>query len=283
MVVRMELLQMTLTFGSLFSGIGGIDLGLEAAGMECRWQVEIDEHCLMVLDSHWPEVPKYEDVRNLSGGTLETVDLICGGFPCQPVSVSGKRKGTSDPRWLWPEFFRLVGEIRPEYVFVENVPAITSQGGVEVVADLASISYNSEWHILPAGAFGAPHLRERFILVAHTGSTAPQLDNATSRQEWVPPIALQPTGLPSGNWTVDAKGRVASSLLTRWENVIGDSAPSPWIQGVDDGPTRKLDKIRERMIGNAVVPIMAQYVGERILEDRERKEWTRQEQDPDYK
>jgi len=245
--------------GSLFTGIGGLDLGLERAGHDIRWQVEIDPSCRQVLETHWPGIPRYDDVRNVSGSTLEAVDIICGGFPCQPVSVSGKRQGTSDPRWLWPEFARLVGEIRPQYVIVENVPALTSQGGAEVVADLATLGYNPQWHHLPAGAFGTPHLRWRFYLVAYTGSPPAQLANPASGQKWIEPIPLQPEGLQPKDWEVDAEGSVASPLLARWQKVVGYPAPQPWVQGMDDGPTTRMD--REKQIGNAVVPQVAELIG----------------------
>ena len=91
-----------MTFGSLFSGIGGLDLGLERSGMECRWQVENDDFANRVLAKHWPAVARYGDIRGLTGDELEPVDLICGGIPCQPVSVAGKRKGSADARWLLP-------------------------------------------------------------------------------------------------------------------------------------------------------------------------------------
>src|SRR5512139_2392629 len=99
-----------LTVGSLFSGIGGLELGLERAGMAVRWQVEIDPYCRKVLAKHWPDVARYEDVRDVGRHNLEPVDLICGGFPCQPVSLAGKRMGDGDDRWLWPEFIRVVRE-----------------------------------------------------------------------------------------------------------------------------------------------------------------------------
>ncbi len=258
------------TVGSLFSGVGGLDLGLERAGFEVRWQVEWDQSCLEILERHWPEVPKYEDVQQLSSSTLETVDLISGGFPCQPVSVSGKRKGTSDPRWLWPHFARLVGELRPQYVLVENVPALTSQGGAEVLADLVTLGYNAEWHHLPAGAFGATHLRWRFFLVAHSGSTAPQLANAARGQEWVAPIPLQPEGVSPQDWQVDAEGRLANPLIARWEEAEGHPSPPPWIQGMDDGAASRVD--RERQIGNAVVPQVAEAVGRWLLASLEEDE-----------
>jgi len=111
------------TVGSLFSGIGGFDLGLERAGMTVKWQVERDPWCQKILAKHWPDVPRYANVEDV-GTNLECVDLVCGGFPCQPVSVAGQRQGTDDDRWLWPEFRRIVGLLGPRYVLVENVPGL---------------------------------------------------------------------------------------------------------------------------------------------------------------
>lgn len=156
-----------LTFGSLFSGIGGIDLGLERAGMTCRWQVEINDYCSKVLEKHWPNVRRYRDIKLIREGDLEPVDLIAGGPPCQPVSVAGKRKGQADSRWLWPEFFRIVCLLRPRFVFIENVPGLLRLGGADVLRDLASIWYDAEWESLPASAFGAPHRRDRVWIVAY--------------------------------------------------------------------------------------------------------------------
>src|SRR5215510_9060927 len=114
-----------LTFGSLFAGIGGIDLGLERAGMECRWQVEIDPFCRQILAKHWPEVKRYDDIRKLAASDLEPVDLMAGGFPCQDLSQAGKRAGIEGTRsGLWFEFARLVRGLRPRYVLIENVPGL---------------------------------------------------------------------------------------------------------------------------------------------------------------
>jgi DNA (cytosine-5)-methyltransferase 1 len=157
------------TVGSLFSGIGGFDLGLERAGMTVRWQVEKDAWCRRVLAKHWPDVPRYEKVEDV-GDELEPVDLICGGFPCQPVSVAGHQKGTSDDRWLWPEFRRIVGILRPRYVLMENVPGLfTANRGHafgEILGDLADLGYDCEWTVLSAADVGAPHLRKRVWIVA---------------------------------------------------------------------------------------------------------------------
>jgi DNA (cytosine-5)-methyltransferase 1 len=152
---------MTLTFGSLFAGIGGMDLGLERAGMVCRWQVEIDDYCRRVLAKHWPDVPKYGDIREVTGGELERVDLICGGFPCQDISNAGKRAGIDGERsGLWSEYIRLVRVLRPRYVLVENVAALLGRGIDRVLGDLAASGYDAEWDCIPAAAVGAPHLRE---------------------------------------------------------------------------------------------------------------------------
>jgi len=163
----------TIDFGSLFTGIGGLDLGLERAGLTCKWQVEIDEYCNQVLEKHWPGVPRFGDVRECGAHDLQPVDLICGGFPCQPVSEAGSRNGVQDERWLWPEFFRIVREIKPKWVLVENVPGLLSIDSGKVfggiLQDLATCGYNAQWDCIPAAAFGAPHLRYRVFLIAYPG------------------------------------------------------------------------------------------------------------------
>src|SRR5262245_40776069 len=163
---------MTLTFGSLFAGIGGIDLGLERAGMRCAWQVEIDDYATKVLTKHWPDVPKFRDVRSVGAHNLPTVDLIAGGFPCQDISASGPRTGIDGERsGLWREFARIIGELRPRYVLVENVADLIYRGIERVLGDLAGHGYDAEWEIIPACAFGAPHTRERMFILAYSEST----------------------------------------------------------------------------------------------------------------
>ena len=170
-----------LRYGSLFSGIGGIDLGMDLAGFECAWQVEIDEHCRRILEKHWPGVPKYKDIYKVKGSEVGAVDLICGGFPCQPVSQAGKRVGVDDERWLWSEFYRLICEIRPRWVVAENVPGLLSANSgrafAGVLRDLAKSGYDVVWDVFPAGGpggVGAPHKRTRVFIVGyskHNGSS----------------------------------------------------------------------------------------------------------------
>jgi DNA (cytosine-5)-methyltransferase 1 len=145
-----------------------MELGLERAGMKCLWQVEQDEFCLQVLQKHWPNIPKHKDVREVSGDQLEPVDLLFGGFPCQDISGAGKGEGIEGPRSsLWFQFARLIGELRPGYVFVENVAILRRRGLHRVVGDLARLGYNCEWDTLRASDFGAPHQRARLWLVAY--------------------------------------------------------------------------------------------------------------------
>lgn len=154
--------------GSLFSGIGGFDLGLERAGFQTAWFCEQDEFCQRVLRKHWPDVPIYDDITTLRGQDVEPVDALCGGFPCQDLSYAGRGAGIEGERsGLWSEYARLIGELRPRYVFVENVPALLTRGLGRVLGDLAALGYDAEWDCIPASAVGAPHRRDRVWLVAY--------------------------------------------------------------------------------------------------------------------
>ena len=135
----------------LFSGIGGFSLGLERAGMQTVAFCEIDPFARAVLAQHWPEVPCHDDIRTLTADWLAEMglwpDVICGGFPCQDISVAGKGVGiTGERSGLWREYARLIGEIRPSYVIVENVAALLGRGAGDVLRDLAALGYDAEWH-----------------------------------------------------------------------------------------------------------------------------------------
>jgi DNA (cytosine-5)-methyltransferase 1 len=158
---------------SLFAGIGGFDLGLErTGGFRTVALCERDAAAQRVLKKHWPEVPIYDDVCTLTGEQLAAdgiaVDVICGGFPCQDISTAGAGAGIEGERsGLWSEYARLIGELRPAYVIVENVSALLSRGLDKVLGDLAALGYDADWHCIPASAVGAPHRRDRIWIIAY--------------------------------------------------------------------------------------------------------------------
>src|SRR5690606_21100576 len=148
-----------MTFGSLFAGIGRFDLGFERAGMECRWQVEIDEFCRKVLAKHWPHVRRWDDVRTFPPEPIDEwrVDVICGGFPCQDISYAGRGAGLKGKRsGLWFEYARIISELGPRFVAVENVAALTTRGLDSVLGTFADLGFDAEWGVVPASAFGSP-------------------------------------------------------------------------------------------------------------------------------
>jgi DNA (cytosine-5)-methyltransferase 1 len=162
-------------FGSLFSGVGGFDLGFERSGMECKWQVEYDPHCQAVLERHYPNVKRYKDVRNVGSETLEAVDLICGGFPCQDLSIAGKRAGFAGERsGLWYEYQRIIDEMRPQWVVIENVPGLLSsakgQDFETIIRALDEFGYGVAWRVLDSQYFGVPQRRMRVFIVASLGN-----------------------------------------------------------------------------------------------------------------
>ncbi len=165
---------MALTFGSVFTGIGGFDLALERAGMACSWQVEIEPHCCQVLRRHWPQVARWRDVRDVGGTDLAAVDLLAGGFPCQDLSVAGRRAGLDGARsGLFYEFARLAAELRPSWVVVENVAGLLSSNGGRdmgtVLGTLAELGYRGGYRVLDAEYFGVAQRRKRVFLVFHAG------------------------------------------------------------------------------------------------------------------
>jgi DNA (cytosine-5)-methyltransferase 1 len=245
--------QSELTVGSLFSGIGGIDLGLERAGMTIRWQVEKDEWCRRVLSKHWPDVPKYEDVTTLTGHELERVDVLAGGFPCQPASVAGSRKGNEDvERWLWPHFEKFIRVLRPRIVLVENVPGLfTVNGGAafaEIIGGLASMRYDCEWDVVSAADVGAPHLRKRVWIVAYANGSG------LERRELLSERASERTTRPTG---LDERPRIFDG------EIGGEWEPESNIRRVAHGVSRRVDRLRG--LGNAVVPQIVEWIGQRIL------------------
>ena len=331
-----------LTVGSLFSGIGGIDLGLERAGMTIRWQVEKDDWCRRVLSKHWPDVPKYEDITTLTGHELERVDVLAGGFPCQPASVAGTRKGNEDvERWLWPHFGKLIRVLRPQIVLVENVPGLfTVNGGAafgEIIGSLASMRYDCEWDVISAADVGAPHLRKRVWIVAHADRAGLQaihegglvsdekrkhtrsITRRTNEQPWFDcngevayadseglegvrgkrsdagrentsgyagsgSVAVADTGCESerpdsfgsdserfhgeaeGVWSATgdrSSGGCKAPRRVFDAEIGGEWEPEPNIRRVSHGVPKRVDRLRG--LGNAVVPQIVEWIGQRIL------------------
>lgn len=232
--------------GSLFSGIGMIDLGLERAGAEIVWQVESDPFRRAVLEDHWPNVRRYEDVRYLPVGSMAPCDTICGGFPCQPVSYSGWREAEADPRWFWPEMARVLDEIRPKYVLLENVPGLATSGGAEVVSDLVSFGYDFEWDHLPASSFGAPHERDRFWLLAHSTGI---------------PVGTRPEeGYPDYVWGQRLGDRGGLKGRKQWPDDPAE-LPESGVGRMAYGGSSRLDKARLVALGDSVVPGIAEHLG----------------------
>jgi len=159
---------------SLFSGIGGFEIACEWAGMEIVGQVEIEPFCQKVLAKHWPHVKRMGDIKQVRGDEFGAVDIIIGGVPCQPASVAGKRRGTEDDRWLWPEALRIVRTVRPRWCVFENPPGILSlQGGVpfdDILSEMEREGYEVGAYSIPACSVGAPHKRERIFIVAFSAS-----------------------------------------------------------------------------------------------------------------
>lgn len=225
-----------MTHLSLFSGIGGMDLAAEMAGFTTVGQCEAGEYQAAVLRRHWPTVPLWRDIRDLSGGGfrertgLGAVDVISGGFPCQPFSTAGKQRGKTDDRYLWPEMLRVVRELRPTWVVGENVAGIVRLALDDVLSELEGAGYACRAFVLPACAVGAPHRRERVAIVAHSDGERLQTGNTERR--------LRPE---------HGRDPAACACCSRdpWQ-------AEPGVGRVADGVPHRMDRLRA--LGNAVVP-----------------------------
>lgn len=232
--------------GGLFSGIGGMELGLQRAGFEIAWMCEIDPYCRRVLAKHWPSVPIYEDAREVAADAVEPVDIISGGFPCQDISHAGRGAGIDGHRsGLWSEIARLVREIRPRYLLVENVAALLDRGLGRVLSDLSAIRYDAEWSTVSACSLGTPHVRQRVFVVAYPNGQHGRegLWNTAARARW-PLQAIY-----------DLEGSRAG-----WRTRLAN--PSALYGGADGVP---FGMDRNRAIGNAVVPQVVEQIGRAII------------------
>ncbi len=197
-----------ITFGSLFAGIGGIDLGFERCGMQCKWQVEINDYAQKVLAKHWPKVHRERDIRECSARNLDWVDIIAGGFPCQDISYAGLGAGLDGERsGLFFEAIRLVRELQPRAVVLENVAALLTRGLDRVLGTLAEIGYDAEWHCIPAAYVGAPHIRDRvFVLAYASGKRAGHECRSLGGQERTIARTFQPETLRQQDGQIVPKG-----------------------------------------------------------------------------
>jgi len=293
--------------GSLFSGIGGLELGLERSGLgTVAWQCEIDPFCRSVLARHWPDARRYEDVRTVDA-TAPSVDVICGGFPCQDVSLAGKRAGLAGERsGLWHEFARIIGELEPKIVVIENVLGLRTSGLPRVLADLAALGFDAEWADLAASDIGAPHQRRRmFIVATHTDRidvrsepgwleracrevAAVTIDdgedehaahaNIDSRESWRTDHACKGEGRrdsyrgvvcsPVSDADGEGEPQQEGALGAQWRR----SSDGCWrppvspIRRMDDGISNRSHGRRLKALGNAVVPACAEVIGRAIVE-----------------
>ena len=273
-----------LTVGSLFSGIGGLDLGLERAGMRVIWQSEIEPFACRVLKKHWPEVPNYGDIKKIEWEKVERPNVLCGGYPCQPFSTAGKRKGEEDPRHLWPWVREAISRLRPDYAILENVRGHLTMGGLSVIGDLAAVGYNAEWRIVSAASVGANHRRDRIIIVAYpdnAGDRTPRSDingdGSATEQERQNVAQFGTSGRGSGmadaagarreafNVQTEADGTENAFYLSlRERRLYAWWETEPDVGRVANGIPNRVDRLRG--LGNAVVPQVAEVIGRLVIE-----------------
>lgn len=231
----------------LFSGIGGFSLGLERAGMQTVAFCEINPFRRKILAKHWPNTPIYNDIRSLSYARLkkdgiDTIDVICGGFPCQPFSVAGRKRGTKDDRDLWPEMCRIIKECQPTWVIGENVANFTNMAFTRTKIDLEGAGYEVQPLVIPACAIGAPHRRDRVWIIAH-------LKGAASRHENIKCFGVQKQ--------VQFRGNTSQRPFKSWWEC------EPRVGRVVHGIPPEMDRIRA--LGDTVVPQIPEIIGGVII------------------
>lgn len=262
----------------LFSGIGGFSLGLERAGMRTVAFCERDEFCRAVLHKHWPDVPCFDDIRAIDAGGLDRlgrIDLVCGGFPCQPFSVAGKQAAHADDRYLWPEMRRVITFARPAWVIGENVAGIIALALDDVLSDLEGIGYAARSFVIPACAVDAPHRRDRVWIIASANPNVSRLERRKlgELQERKAERSTRESCPPTAN---SASQR---SLSTTYARIYrGEEGERPWngeserpyrwkpepnVGRVAHGVPRRVDRLRA--LGNAVVPQVVEEIGRAIM------------------
>ena len=273
-----------LTHLSLFSGIGGLDLAAEWAGFQTVGQCEFADYPTKVLEKHWPDVPRWRDIRTLTKESfyertgLSTVDVISGGFPCQPFSVAGKQKGKGDDRYLWPEMLRVVRELRPHCVVGENVPGIIRIAAGQVVKDLEQAGYHVVVLNFEAAAVGAWHRRSRVFFVASDDPDVADTDKRSMRNDGDNQRATAGEKHQTGDTGAGEVGAVYDTLRSGCQRIKrGEKSPEladgrcwaaePGLGRVANGIPHRVDRLK--CLGNAVVPQQA-YPIFRAIADVER-------------
>jgi DNA (cytosine-5)-methyltransferase 1 len=237
-----------MTLGSLFSGIGGFDLAAEWCGITVSWVSEIDPYASAVLKKHFPNAPNLGDITTLTNPP--PVDILCGGFPCQDISTAGSGKGVTGERsGLWKHYARIVGEVRPEYVIIENSPNLRNKGLEVVLQDLWALGYDAEWHCIPASSVGAPHQRDRIWIVAYP-----------MRQRQQGPWALG----DARDSAAQAEGK-ATHVVNGGIRQQGQWLLEPNVGRVAHGVPSRMDRLK--CLGNAIVPQVAEIIFRSILDD----------------
>lgn len=260
-----------LTVGSLFAGIGGFDLGLERAGCRTLWQVELEPFRRAILARWFPDAVRHADVRGVGAHNLAAVDIICGGFPCQDISQAGRGAGIAGARsGLWFQFARIIGELRPRYVLVENVPAIRRRGLGVVLGDLAALGYDAEWNCIPAVAVGAPHRRDRFWLVAYPAGGGciycgrPVADGYDEHEEcWQRSVADTEGESKRPGLCADESAALGWRRLGDTGGAVGSWAAEPDVGRVAYGIPARVDRLAA--LGDSLVPQIAEWIGRRIV------------------
>ena len=281
---------MTLKILDLFSGIGGFSLGLEATGhFETKAFCEIEPYCQQVLKKNFPGVPIFDDIRTLKGTDIGAIDIITGGYPCQPFSVAGKQKAEQDPRHLWPEYFRLIQELKPTWVIGENVSGHIKLGLDSVLEDLASEGYSTRTFSISASSIGANHKRERVWTVAYSKSigktgirreTESKHDIRNSWMEFERSSYRQPEhqtlqdvanskSISRNEHEIDREhGKTpVQEISGNRGSIPGKStwwSSEPRVGRVAHGIPKRVDRLKS--LGNAVVPHIPYYIGQAIIE-----------------
>ena len=282
---------MTIKIGSLFSGIGGFELGLERAipNSETVWQCEQDAYCQKILAKHWPNAIIYDDVRTINN-QVESIDILCGGFPCQDISIAGEQRGIHEGQKssLWWEMHRIIGILEPRIIVLENVAAITSVGGTDVIGSLAQIGYDCQWSIISAAQCGAPHRRNRWFCIAYPHSKRPgqtrdwrtsqKIGQGSDIQQWRP----QNETSSNTKCTYSQRRRISSITQQKDQDTSCETGgtsfwkeseiPESTICGMDDGiptgldrTTRRNNRHRLKALGNAIVPQCSQWIGSQLV------------------